>query len=148
MINNAPLPARKIPRVVLLEDERVLSSLIEHCLQDWFERIDLVKFGSGDEAWLELTRSKPDLLILDWKHPGLTGHEILQRLAVDQARVPILLTSEFFEEHLQLFSDRGLKLGFLPKPFHIREFWAALNELVGPSDYPQMQALVKTSLLA
>jgi len=36
----------------------------------------------------------------------------------------------------------------LPKPFHIREFWAAMNELVGPSDFPDMRALVATQVVA
>jgi DNA-binding response OmpR family regulator len=148
MMNTEALATRKIPRIVFLEDERSLCRLIEHCLQDWFEKIELVEFGSGDEAWQELTRNKPDLLIMDWKHPGLTGHEVLKLLALDQATFPVLLTSEFFEEHLQLFSDQGLTLRYLPKPFHIREFWAAVNELIGPSDYPDMQALVETQVLA
>ena len=146
MINDAILPERKTPRIVLLEDEGALSRLFEHCLHEWFEKIELVKFESGDEAWKEMSRQTPDLLILDWAHPGLTGHEILQKLALDQAKFPILLTSEFFEKHLQLFSDHGLRFGFLPKPFTIREFWAALNQLVGSSDHPELQALLKTEV--
>jgi len=143
-INHKPLPAKKIPRIVLLEDEPALSSLFEDCLHEWFQKIELLKFANGEEALKELSRTEPDLLILDWVHPGLTGDEILQQLVVDQPKFPFLLTSEFFERHLQLFSDHGLKLGFLPKPFGILEFWAALNQLVGPSDHPEMQALLKT----
>ena len=135
-------------KIHLLGEEWCGASLFEHCLQDWFAKIQLVVFENGDEAWQELTRNKPDLLIMDWKHPGLTGHEVLKLLALDQATFPVLLTSEFFEEHLQLFSDQGLTLRYLPKPFHIRELWAALNELVGPSDYPDMQALVESQLVA
>ena len=137
---------RKTPRIVLLEDGKVFSQLFEDIIHGWFDNIDLVKFENGAEAWKELERTKPDLLILDWVNPGLTGHELLKLLALDQAKFPVLLTSEFFEKHLQLFSDQGWKLGFLPKPFEIKEFWAALNELVGPSDYPEIQALVKTQV--
>ncbi len=136
--------SRKIPRIVLLEDEKALSRLFEECLHDWFEKIEVVALENGEETWKELARAAPDLLILDWSHPGLTGHEIVRQLALSQAKFPILLTSEFFQDNLHLFTDRGLKLGFLPKPFGVREFWAALNQLVGPSDRPEMQALVKT----
>lgn len=100
-------------RIVLLEDDKPLSRLIEHCLHDWFAQAELVTFKSGDEAWQELARSKPDLLILDWKHPGLTGLELLRRLALAKAAFPILLTSIYFAENVQLFSDQGLKLKFL-----------------------------------
>lgn len=144
VVSDEPAPARKTPRIVLLEDEKALSRLFELCLHDWFEKIELVKLENGEETWKELARTAPDLLILDWAHPGLTGHELLRQLALSQAKFPILLTSEFFEEKLQLFADRGMKLGFLPKPFGIREFWAALNQLVGPSDHPEIQALVQT----
>ena len=144
MQNNKPVSLKKTPRIVLVEDERVLSRLLEECIHEWYVKVDLLKFESGDEAWKELSLKAPDLLILDWSHPGLTGHEILQRLALNLARFPILLTSEYFAEHLQWFCDHGLRLGFLPKPFGIREFWAALNQLLGRSDHPEMQALVKT----
>ena len=146
MLNNEPLPARKTPRIVLLEDEPALSQLFGDCIHEWFDKIELVKFTGGDDAWRELSRTAPDLLILDWVHPGLTGHEILQQLALHPTGFPILLTSEFFAAHLQLFSDHGLKVGFLPKPFEICEFWEALNQLLGPSDHPEQQALVKTQL--
>src|ERR1017187_9239876 len=105
-MNNEVLPAKKTPRIVLLEDDRSFSSLLKHCLHEWFEKIELVRFAGGDQAWLELFLANPDLLILDWKHPGLTGHEMLELLAVDQARFPILLTPEFFSEHVQPFSDQ------------------------------------------
>ena len=146
VMNNEALPARKIPRIVLLEDEGALSRLFEHCLHDWFEKMELATFKKGEEAWQELSRRAPDLLILDWVHHGLTGQEILRQLSLDHVKFPILLTSDFFEEHLQLFTDLGWKFGFLPKPFGIREFWAALNQLVGPSDHPELQALVKTEV--
>jgi len=125
-----------------LEDEPALSRLFEQCLREWFGEIELVKFEDGGEAWQELSRTKPDLLILDWAHPGMTGEEILQQLALEQTRYPILLTSELFEQQLHRLSHHGLKLGFLPKPFGILEFWAALNRLAGPSHHPETQALV------
>ena len=147
-MNKPELSKPKLLRVALLEDQRVLARLIEHCLRDWFKKIELVKFENGDEAWQELSQTQPDLLILDWKHPGLTGGEIVQKLALLPATFPLVLTSDLFEEHVQQFSEQGLVFRFLPKPFHILEFWAVLNDLVGPSDYPEMQVLVETRVVA
>jgi hypothetical protein len=36
--------------------------------------------------------------------------------------------------------ERGLKVGYLPKPFGMFQFWRALNEFIGPSDFPEIQA--------
>ena len=145
-MNNKALPTRSIPRIVLLEDEKLLCRLMEQCLHEWFARIDIVKLENGDDAWQELLRMKPDLLILDWKHPGLTGEEILHRLALDKAAFPVLLTSELFWNHVQLFSKHGLKLKFLPKPFHIWELWDSVNELLGPIESPERPPLVEVQL--
>jgi DNA-binding response OmpR family regulator len=143
MQNDKPAPVRKTPRIVLLEDEPALSRLFCNLIEDWFQHTHLLKFESGDEALKELSGSQPDLLILDCKHPGVSGSEILQRLIPAQPRFPILLTSQLFEPHLQLYADQGLTFKFLPKPFHIREFWKALNELVGPSDHAEIQGMVE-----
>jgi hypothetical protein len=58
------------------------------------------------------------------------------------------LVSEFFDSHLRLVCDNGLKFGFLPKPFELGQFWAALNQLVGPSDHLELQANAKAQLEA
>jgi len=143
MTKNGLSPAKITPRIVILEDEKLLVQLFEFCLHEWFAKFELLKFRSGDSAWEELSRTKPSLLIMDSAHPGLSGSDILARLAASQAGFPILLTSEFFEEHLQIFVDHGLKLGYLPKPFSIQEFWDALHKLVGPSDFPERHVRLK-----
>ena len=132
--------------IVILERDPGLARLLEECIHDWFSSVEVLSFDDEQEAWRVVSQQAPSLLILDSLAPGVTEGEILARLAWSQATFPILLTSEFFEEHAHVFSGRGLKLAFLPKPFQIRELWAALNELVGRSDYPEMQALAKPPL--
>jgi len=137
------LPATKTKRIILLEDEQELSKLFEYCIREWFKNAELVRVGSDDAALTEMARKPPDLLVLDWNHPGLTGHIMLEQLAKIHVTCPVLLVSEFFEAHLKMLVDRGLKVGYLPKPFGIQEFWDALNQLVGPSDFPERQIRIK-----
>ena len=129
-------------RIILLEDEPLLAKLFEFCFQEWFHELELLKFNNGDEVWQELSGTKPDLLIMDWSHPGLEGKIIMDRLAELKAGFPILLTSDFFEEHVQGYVGHGLKVVFLPKPFGLKKFWKALNQLVGPGDFPERAALL------
>lgn len=129
-------PARKKVRIILLEDEKLLANLFEFCIQEWFKHFELLKFRSGDDTWEELSRTDPDLLIMDAEHPGLPGSEIMEKLAEQKAQFGILLTSDFFVEHLEMYAGHGLKTAFLPKPFGIQQFWDALEMLAGPSDVP------------
>jgi CheY-like chemotaxis protein len=137
MVEGISMAAPKKPRIVLLEDEPLLVKLFEFCISEWFQETDLLKFKNGDDAWQQLSQTEPDLLIMDGSHPGLDGLAIMDRLAEKKAGFPVLLTSDFFEEHLGSYAERGLKTAFLPKPFGVKQFWNALNELVGPSDFPK-----------
>ncbi len=141
MVKSISKTAPKKPQIILLEDEPLLVKLFEFCIAEWFKKTELLEFKNGDDAWQELSRMEPDLLIMDGTHPGLGGLEIMDRLAKKKAGCPILLTSDFFEEYLGSYTERGLKIYFLPKPFGVKQFWNALNQLVGPSDFPERSAL-------
>jgi DNA-binding response OmpR family regulator len=142
MTNSDSITLRKPARIVLLEDESLLADLYEMCIRDWFKDVEIVKFTDGDAAWRELLRAEPDMLIMDWNHPGLNGHEILDQLAAKKAGYVILLTSELFSSEMKPAFSRDLKLCYLPKPFGIVQFWQALNDHIGPSDFPDHQALL------
>ena len=141
MVKSISKTAPKKPRIILLEDEPLLVKLFEFCIAEWFKETELQKFKNGDDAWQELSRTEPDLLIMDGTHPGLGGLDIMNQLAEKKAGFPILLTSDFFEEYLGSYTGRGLKIFFLPKPFGVKQFWNALNQLVGPSNLPERREL-------
>ena len=66
------------PRVLVVEDETALAMLLVYNLQSKgfiAEHVD-----RGDEAELRLSEAPPDLVILDWMLPGLSGLEICHRL--------------------------------------------------------------------
>jgi DNA-binding response OmpR family regulator len=144
MADSGSVSAKKVPRIILLEDEMPLSKLFEFLIREWFTKVALLKFKSSEKAWLELSHHAPDLLIMDWGQPGINGRQMLDKLADVHANFPILLTADTFGEHLKILVKHGLKLGYLPKPFGIQEFWDALNQLVGPSDVPERKKRAET----
>lgn len=139
MSNDAASVAKK-PRVIILDDEPQLLHLLELGVRDWFKDVEVFAFANGDEAWAEISRLDPNLLIMDWSHPGLDGHELLEKLAAKRAGFMVLLTSDLFASELSGLSGKGLKVGYLPKPFGMQQLWRALNEYLGPSDFPERQA--------
>lgn len=139
MSTDAATVARS-PRIIILDDEPQLLHLLELGVRDWFKEVEVLAFANGDEAWAEISRQNPDLLIMDWSHPGLDGHELLEKLAAKPAGFVILLTSDLFVDELPGLAGKGLKVGYLPKPFGMQQLWRALNEYIGPSDFPERQA--------
>ena len=95
----------------------------------------------GREALALMTKVLPDLMILDLRMPGLSGHEVLQRIRErpDLARIPVLISSAVLDEAPP--SDPGLNIvGRLQKPQALTDMLAAVRtalkggqDSVGPS---------------
>ena len=73
-----PWASASAPRVLVVEDESDLSLLLGYNLEAEGYVVENVE--RGDEAELRLAENTPDLVILDWMLPGVSGLEICRRL--------------------------------------------------------------------
>src|SRR5579859_6033943 len=65
-------------RILVVEDEEALTTLLRYNLDA--EGYDVETVGRGDDADTRLKERVPDLIVLDWMLPGLSGIEICRRL--------------------------------------------------------------------
>lgn len=114
-------------RILLVEDEKRLSSALVKLLQKERYEVDAVYTGSDGLDWA-LTESY-DAMILDVMLPGMDGFEVLRRMREEKVNTPVLmLTARGGVE------DRvhGLTAGadyYLPKPFDTAELMACLKTI-------------------
>ena len=94
----ADLAVASAPRVLIVEDEADLALLIGYSLEAEGYVVDTV--GRGDQAELRLDELAPDLVILDWMLPGMSGIEICRRLRAREATrtLPLIMVSARGEE--------------------------------------------------
>ena len=76
----------RAPRILVVEDEAPLALLLTYNLEAEGFQVDLV--DRGDEAEIHLAEACPDLVILDWMLPGVSGLEICRRLRRAKRRAP------------------------------------------------------------
>ncbi len=142
-------PSRQAPRVLVVEDDRDISGLIEHYLQKAGYRVDVA--SSGDGVVARVRQEPPDLLLLDLMLPGIDGLEICRALRADRrtAAVPIIMVTARAED-----SDRivGLELGaddYISKPFNPNELVARVRALLRRVQVPvDAERVVKYGVLA
>ncbi|MEF3366336.1 phosphate regulon transcriptional regulator PhoB [Methylocystis sp. 9N] len=120
----------RAPRILLVEDETSLATLLVYNLEAEGYQVEHV--DNGDEAELRLAESPPDLVILDWMLPGVSGLEICRRLrARDSARdMPVIMLTARGEEGERV---RGLSVGaddYVVKPFSTPELMARVRALL------------------
>jgi two-component system phosphate regulon response regulator PhoB len=118
------------PRILVVEDEIDVALLISYNLEAEGYVVESVE--RGDEAELRLAENAPDLLILDWMLPGLSGIEICRRLRAREATrtLPIIMVTARREESERV---RGLAVGaddYVVKPFSVIELMARVHALL------------------
>ena len=123
--------------ILVVEDEADLTLMMRYNLEAEGFRVDIAQ--SGDEA-TELMRDRlPDLILLDWMLPGLSGIELCRRWRArdETARIPIIMITARGEEEERI---RGLATGaddYVVKPFSIPELLARIHALLRRSN-PQL----------
>ena len=118
------------PKVLVVEDEEALSVLLRYNLES--EGYDVETVNRGDEAEIRLKENLPDIVVLDWMLPGLSGIELCRRLRArtETERLPILMLTARSEEAERV---RGLSTGaddYMVKPFSVPEFVARVRALL------------------
>jgi two-component system phosphate regulon response regulator PhoB len=118
------------PRVLIVEDEDALAMLLQYNLES--EGYSVARVARGDDAELELVESPPDLVVLDWMLPGLSGLEVCRRLRAREATktLPVIMLTARGEEGERV---RGLSIGaddYVVKPFSVPELMARVRALL------------------
>ena len=125
--------------ILLVEDEVKLARFVELELNSEGYRVSVVNDGMSG---LSVAReSEPDLVILDWMLPGLTGVELCRRLRATGSKIPVIMLTARDE-----VSDRvaGLDAGaddYVVKPFSIEELLARIRAHLRRTQEPDPDVL-------
>ena len=118
------------PHILVVEDEDSLATLLQYNLQK--EGYDIALAGDGEEALLLVDERLPDLIVLDWMLPKVSGIEVCRRLRQrnETRNVPIIRLTARGEESDRV---RGLDTGaddYLVKPFSMTELTARIRAVL------------------
>ncbi|HET6376743.1 MAG TPA: phosphate regulon transcriptional regulator PhoB [Methylocella sp.] len=124
------VPPQNAARILVVEDEAALSMLLAYNLEAEGFIVDRVE--RGDEAEIRLSETVPDLVILDWMLPGVSGLEICRRIRARASTrtLPIIMLTARGEESERV---RGLSIGaddYVVKPFSVPELMARVHSLL------------------
>jgi DNA-binding response OmpR family regulator len=125
--------------ILLVEDEIKLARFIELELESEGYRVSVAHDGMSGLALVR--ESSPDLAILDWMLPGLTGVELCRRLRSTGIKIPvILLTAKDEVEDRVTGLDAGAD-DYLVKPFSIEELLARIRAHLRRNQEPDTDLL-------
>jgi two-component system, OmpR family, phosphate regulon response regulator PhoB len=116
--------------ILVIEDEEPLQVLLRYNLES--EGYKVRHSAQGEEALYLISDEKPDLILLDWMLPGISGIEVCRLIrARPEARdIPIIMLTARSEEAERV---RGLATGaddYLVKPFSVPELLARIKTIL------------------
>jgi CheY-like chemotaxis protein len=132
----------RVPRILLVDDERQVSRMLRSCLELSGLDCIVVDVPSGEEAVIELGRGPVDLLVTDLKLPGISGLELLLKMRqLNPEARSILITGHPSEEARAQAQALGV-VAFLPKPIRTNFFLEAVDRALSLSRPPELPVKV------
>lgn len=118
------------PHVLVVEDEDALAELLQYNLKKEGFRVTVA--ADGEEAMILVEERQPDVILLDWMLPKVSGIEVCRRLrsVQDTRNIPIIMLTARGEEADRI---RGLDTGaddYIIKPFLMKELFARVRAVL------------------
>ena len=118
------------PRILIVEDEEAIRHMLVFALGG--EGYECLEAANATEAQATLARTLPDLVLLDWMLPGISGADLARRMKRDPRlqQIPIIMLTAKAEEADKV---RGLDSGaddYITKPFSPRELQARVRAVL------------------
>jgi len=119
-----------IPTILVVEDEPSLVTMLRYNLERQGFRVE--EAGDGEEALVRITEARPDLILLDWMLPSVSGIEICRQIRrrPTTRSVPIIMLTARAEDQDMV---RGLNTGaddYITKPFSMEALLARIRALL------------------
>jgi len=118
------------PLVLIVEDEAPLVAMLRYNLEK--EGFEVGEAADGEEALVRIAERKPDVVLLDWMLPRVSGIEVCRQIrrSPQTRTLPVIMLTARGEEADRV---RGLDSGaddYIAKPFSVRELTARLRAVI------------------
>src|SRR5260221_4006490 len=118
--------------VLIVEDDESTRDLLASAIDD--ERgYESIQVANADDALEALSRTPPDLLLLDIQLPGMSGLDLYDRIKADDRfrHLPVVFETGAARENADALRERGIAT-YVKKPFDLDELMRFVKLLVPP----------------
>ncbi len=120
-----------MPKVMVIDDEPFILMMIEEKLER--AGLDVVTLRESKVAVDTITKEKPDLIILDWMMPEITGIDICKMLKANSelANIPVFMLTSKEQDNAENMEERHGVHRYITKPFSPQNLLENVLEQLG-----------------
>lgn len=119
------------PSVLLVDDQRDIVRLLHSSLQTLGHELDIIDAPSGEEALLEASRRKIDLLVADYLLPGISGVELMSKVKARYPETKVIFISGMQERKARSEMLNAGAVAIFDKPIPLADFLDAVERSLG-----------------
>ncbi len=120
-----------VPRILLVDDQRDILNLLHSTLDTLAHELEIIEAPSGEEALLETSRSKIDLLVADYRLPGITGVELMHKIRAQSPDVRVILITGMTGREVREEILNAGAVAVFDKPISLTDFLDAVERALG-----------------
>jgi DNA-binding response OmpR family regulator len=118
-------------RIVIVEDAREVSRLLHSALDTLEYKLDILEMPSGEEAILDSSRNPIDLLVTDYRLPGISGVELMRKVRKYRPNVKVILITGQTDPRIRKEVSEAGADAFFIKPVPIADFLDSIERHLG-----------------
>lgn len=142
------------PRILIVDDQREVSRLLRSALETIEQGLDVAEAPSGEEALLDASRKQVDLLIADFRLPGINGTELMSKIKARHPNAKVILITGVSDPHTRRELEHAGADAFFTKPIPMADFLDAVERTLGlartilPAEQPHQKPTSEEKSLA
>jgi len=113
-------------KILIVDDNRQIVAALTDVLQS--KGYDVLSAHNGRQGLRLAVEGEPDLILLDWNLPQLSGYQVLEALREQGNRAPVVLTTMYGSESVAVQAFRLGVRDYIPKPLRVPETLAAIEQ--------------------
>lgn len=114
-------------RILIVDDHRDVVRLLHSALDSLEHEFEIIEAPSGEEAFLEVSRSKIDLAVIDYLLPGMSGLELMDKISARNPDSETILISGSKERNVRKKLRETGAFAFFEKPISLTDFLDAVE---------------------
>ena len=118
-------------RILIVDDQREVSRLLHSALATLEYKLDIVEMPSGEEAILDSSRNSIDLLVSDYRLPGISGVELMRKVRKYRPNVKVILITGQTDPRIRKEVSEAGADAFFIKPVPIADFLDSVERHLG-----------------
>ncbi|MEA3202962.1 MAG: hypothetical protein QOI63_628 [Thermoplasmata archaeon] len=120
----------RAPALLIVDDEPDMLDLLRIFASEAFPAARIVGAASGEAALVVIAAAPPDVVLCDFRMPGMDGIELLRRCAVAAPRARRVLMTAYADSGLEALAQEAGVEAFLRKPLDPEQLLALLRRLL------------------